>query len=142
MEKDILTSKKPAPDFILDRPWMVKIAVMMLVGSSLSAFLRACSDMTNTQDQNNPLVALVIALPLLLLGGFEGFVAWGMWDLKEWAQKGFIAVVAINTIGFLCGLSPMFTENPATAGTAAIFGLIIRGGFIYWFLDNEQYFKY
>jgi uncharacterized protein YacL len=142
MEEDALISKEPAPDFILDRPWVVKIATFMLVGSAISTFLQTCSSMANVQSQANDLAAFIVAMLFLLLGGFEGLVAWGVWNLKAWAQKGFITIVVINTIGFLCGLTSMFGENPAVAGMAAIFGLIIRGGFIYWFLDNEQYFTF
>jgi hypothetical protein len=124
-----------------ERHWMVKVGALMLAGSGINSALGLCSNIVDAQSQSyNPLVVIIVSIGFLLWGAAQLATAWGIWHMKELARKAFIFIVAINVLLFLCGLSSMADQGVFVVAMAAIFGLIVRGYFIYWFSDNKQYF--
>jgi len=76
----------------------------------------------------------------LVFAGAEFVVAWGLWQLRNWARIGFIIVVVINSLFFAVGL-PSLADNPTALIGAAVVGLLFRGYFIYWMATNGKYFE-
>ena len=136
MEED-----QPAPDFVLDRPWMVKIAAFMLAGAALNTWLGLCAEFARNQDADiSPAVLVAAAIIYILYGAFQLLVAWGVWNLKELARWGFVVAVAINAVTFVCNLPTLAEGSAMVFILALIAGLAFRGYFIYWFIDNKKYF--
>ena len=106
---------------------------MVIVGAIIKDLLAMCVSVEET------------TLPLVMIGLFYdvflGSVAWGLWQRKEFARKGLIAVVAINALSFVFGLAAEATINPVLIIFAIAVGLILRGAFIYWIVKNPQFFK-
>lgn len=117
----------------LARPLMVVIAILLLVGAILKDLVGMCASVEET------------TLPLVFIGllydAFQGYVAWGLWQMKEFARKGMIAIVAIDALSLVVRLATDAEFNPAMVLFAIALGLVLRGAFIYWFMNNPQLFS-
>ena len=123
-------------------PWMVKLGSLGLASSGLTGICGTFATLIESSSNYNPFAALIVSFFLLAWSAVELVTAWGVWQLNEMSRKAFIAVVAINAFGFLCGLTDIAKESIWAAVLSAVFGLAVRGYFIYWFVDNHQYFRY
>jgi hypothetical protein len=61
--------------------------------------------------------------------------------MKEFARKGLIAIVAIDALSLVVKLAADAEFNPAVVLFAIALGLILRGAFIFWFMNNPQLFS-
>jgi hypothetical protein len=125
-------SAAPVPN-ALARPWLVTIAIFLIVGAILKDLVGMCASVEET------------TLPLVFIGllydAFQGYVAWGLWQMKEFARKGLIAIVAIDALSLVVKLAADAEFNPAVVLFAIALGLILRGAFIFWFMNNPQLFS-
>lgn len=125
-------SVAPAPK-ALTRPWMATIAILLLIGAIAKDLVGMCARVEET------------TLPLVFIGllydAFQGYVAWGLWQMKEFARKGMIAIVAIDALSLVVRLAADAEFNPAMVLFAIALGLALRGAFIYWFMNNPQLFS-
>jgi uncharacterized membrane protein (DUF2068 family) len=124
-----------------ERPWMVKIAAFMAAGAALQTWLGMCAEFARSHNTDiSPSVLVAAAMIYMLHGAFQLLVAWGLWNLKKLARWGFVVVVAIDMMTFVCNLPTLANGSAAIFIVALIGGLAFRGYFIYWFVGNKQYF--
>jgi len=131
------------------RPMVVTISVIILGLAAIPCGCVFIAPIANTGLEKS--VRWVLALFLYLLAvGSMGVVAWGLWNMKNWARR---ATIGLAVIGFLYSSIILFTDpkmaeaysmNPAVGVLLMLVGLGIRGGvawaIINWYLKNEKYF--
>ena len=125
-------SAAPAPKALV-RPWMVTLAIFLIVGAILKDLVGMCASVEET--------TLLLVLLGLLYDAFQGYVGWGLWRMNEFARKGVIVIVAIDALSLVVRLAADAAFNPALVLFAIALGLVLRGAFIYWFMNNPQLFS-
>ena len=79
---------------------------------------------------------------MLALGGLGFAVAWGLWNMKNWARLVVVAFTSLGVIGNVISMCATFSSGD---GGATIIGVLVGigiGGYIaYWFYDNKSLFS-
>ncbi len=88
---------------------------------------------------------------LLLMAIVYTLVAWGLWQLKNWAR---IMVIVLHGLGILVNLFSMFTvlgeysyyssrygRDPGSTFCGTVIGLAVGGYILYWFASHGKYFS-
>ncbi len=92
--------------------------------------------------------ALLQGIQLIATGGGSallGFVvmalllvlAWGLWQLKNWARIGLVIVIVITFILQLIGAGSSFADNAGLIFGAIFVGFILRAAIVYWLLTMK-----
>ena len=76
------------------------------------------------------LLGFVVMVLLLVL-------AWGLWQLKNWARIGLVVVIVITFILQLVGAGSSFEDNAGLTIGAIFVGFILRAAIVYWLLTMK-----
>ncbi len=120
------------------RPGMVT-ALALLV--ALDAIAEGCGGLTDAIKSSNSLVGGVTAIFMLVLIAVVLALAWGLWQMKNWACVGVIIVIIIS---FLLSIPQFITdtsENPGLLFFVILLALVFHGAIIYWLAVNGKYFN-
>ena len=120
------------------RPGMVTALAILI---ALDAIAEGCGGLASAVKSSNSLVGGVTALFMLVLIAAMFVLAWGLWQLKNWARIGVIIVIII---GFLLSIPQFITDtsdNPSLLIIVIPLALLFRGAIIYWLAINGKYFN-
>jgi len=82
--------------------------------------------------------------------GFNLFMGWGLWNLKNWARILVIVLTSLGALGSLGSLVSLVAmtvlnpsnnhANPMATLVSSLINLVIAGIIIFWFSTNGDYF--
>src|SRR5271157_5488950 len=119
------------------RPGLVN-ALAILV--ALEAVGQGVSGLTSAVNGGSGALGGIIALLTFIFMGILLGLAWGLWQLKNWARIGLMVVIVID---FLLTLPQLLSFSPDNAGLTiliVVLALAFRGAIIYWLAANGKYF--
>ena len=120
------------------RPGMVTGLAILI---ALDAIAEGCGGLASAVKSSNSLVGGVTAIFMSVLIVAMFVLAWGLWQLKNWARIGVIIVIVI---GFLLSIPQFITDTSNIPGLLIIvipLALLFRGAIIYWLAVNGKYFN-
>jgi hypothetical protein len=120
------------------RPGMVT-ALAVLV--ALDAIAEGCGGLANAMKSGNSLAGGITVLFLLVLIAVMLALAWGLWQMKNWARIGAMIVIVINFLLSVPQAMADFSDNPDLVILVILLALFFRGAIIYWLAANGKYFN-
>lgn len=140
-------SRKKAEERIRRRPGCVTAyAIILALAGSLFVIYGLVIGLVGTSDLAEiPLEGTIIICTYLGIAGFQYILAYGLWNLKNWARIIIIIIQGLSVI-----LSILSTTILASFGYTRTLGeniigiivsLLVSGYILYWFVINEIYFR-
>ena len=120
------------------RPGMVT-ALALLV--ALDAIGEGCGGLANAVKSSNGLVGEVTAIFMLVLIAVMLALAWGLWQMKNWARVGVNIVIIISILLSIPQFIADTSEIPGLLILVLLLALVFRGAIIYWLAVNGKYFR-
>jgi hypothetical protein len=116
---------------------MVTMLVLLTV---VDALLQGFGEIVNLAQSTSGLTGVLAITLMFVIIGIMLFLAWGLWQLKNWARIGLIVIIVLNFILTIPDLVSAMPDNLGIGVAALIVAAIFRGAIIYWLAANGRYF--
>ena len=135
LQKTTVEKRKKLPN----RPRMVTLFVF-IVGLAAIPNGFAAGALPLVFGASKQIATLLMFILFPLVTGFYAYVAWGLWNLKDWSRYALIGIVALDFFISLPTLAKGYDQSPAATILLIALSFALRAAAIYWFLQNGKYF--
>jgi sugar lactone lactonase YvrE len=132
-------SFQPAPENKpRQRPVLVVILTIIVVMDALG---EGCSALGTLIGKTSSLVVMLTSV--LTLGVIMALLvlAWGLWQLKNWARIGLMVLIVLN---YILGVPKLISDASGNAALAIgflVLALLLRGVIVFWLANNGSVFQ-